>query len=330
MNSIIAVMAALFLSAEPSRAVAPPELGYRVVEDFFQVPAHWNPGEASAVAVDSKGHIWLFRRASPMLSEFDGRGKFLRSLPDALFEHPHGLRIDRDDNLWTTDDGNHTVLKLRPTGKVLVVLGRRGSGAEANWLFNKPADVAFGRNGDVYVADGYGNSRIVRFDREGRFIKAWGRYGTEPSQFNLPHTIVVGPGDRIYVGDRENQRIQVFDLEGNFIAQWTGVGYPYGLVLTPEGRLLMADGGFDRIVELDETGKIVGALGAPGHGPGQFAWAHFLALTSDRKLIVADVLNWRFQVFVPAPPSGKPSAYVPSERQFWGSKPSEGYVSHAQ
>jgi DNA-binding beta-propeller fold protein YncE len=331
MNSTLAAMVALSLTADPvPRAVAPPELGYRLSQDFFQVPPTWNPGEASGVAVDSKGHIWLFQRASPRLSEFDGHGKFLRSLPDALFDHPHGLRIDRDDNLWTTDDGNHTVLKLSPTGKVLLVLGRRGSGEEATWLFNKPADVGFGSNGDVYVADGYGNSRVMRFDRDGRFIKAWGRYGTEPGQFDLPHTIVVDKRDRVYVGDRENKRIQVFDRDGNFIAQWTGVGYPYGLVITPDGHFLMADGGFDRVVELDENGKLVGALGAPGHAPGQFAWAHFLALTPDRKLIVADVLNWRFQVFVPAPASGKQSDYVPSERQFWGSKASEGFVSHGK
>jgi sugar lactone lactonase YvrE len=138
MNRITVVVAAMFRSAEPPRAVAPPELGYRPVEGFFQLPPTWNQGEASGVAVDSKGHIWLFQRNSPMLSEFDERGKFLRSFSDALFDHPHGLRIDRDDNLWTTDDGNHTALKLSPTGKVLLVLGKRGSGAEANWLFNKP------------------------------------------------------------------------------------------------------------------------------------------------------------------------------------------------
>ena len=325
-----AVILAVLLAADPPEASPPPELGYRVAPDFLRVPPRWVPGEASGVAADSKGHLWVFQRASPMLSEFDGQGRYLRSLPDALFQHPHGLRIDADDNLWTTDDGNHLVLKLSPAGKVLLVLGRRGQGAEATWLFNKPTDVAFASNGDVYVADGYGNSRIVRLDRHGNFIQTWGRYGSGAGEFNLPHSIVIDRRDKVYVGDRENRRIQVFDREGKFIEQWTDVGYPYGLVLTPDDHLLMADGGYDRVVELDGTGRIVGAIGSPGHAPGQFAWAHFLALTRDRKLIVADVLNWRFQVFLPARPSGKASPYVPSKREFWDSKKSEGFDSHRQ
>ena len=99
-----------------------------------------------------------------MLAEYDAKGNFVQSLGEGLFLHPHGLRIDADDNLWTTDDGSHLVLKLDPSGDVLLVLGRINTGAEANWLFNKPADVAFGKNGDIYVADGYGNSRVVKFD----------------------------------------------------------------------------------------------------------------------------------------------------------------------
>lgn len=323
-----AVLIAVLLAADSPGSSSPPELGYRVSPDFLKVPPTWVPGEASAVAVDSKGHLWLFHRGSPKLSEFDERGRHLRSLPDGLFDHPHGLRIDADDNLWTTDDGSHHVLKLSPAGKVLLVLGKRGYGAEATWLFNKPTDLAFASNGDVYVADGYGNSRIVRFDRHGNFIQTWGHYGSGPGEFDLPHTLVIDRRDRVYVGDRENRRIQVFDREGKFIEQWTEVGYPYGLVLTPDDHFLMADGGYGRVVELDGSGRIVGAIGSPGHAPGQFAWAHFLALTRDRKLIVADVLNWRFQVFLPVPPSGKPSSYVPSKREFWGSEKSEGFDSH--
>jgi DNA-binding beta-propeller fold protein YncE len=303
-----------------------PELGYRVVPDFFDFPATWVEGETSGVAVNSKGHIYLFQRAKPMLSEFDENGKFVRSLGEGLFDHPHGLRVDRDDNIWTTDDTNHTVLKLSPAGKVLMVLGRRNNGGEANWLFNKPADVAFSKNGDIYVADGYGNSRIVKFDREGNFLKSWGSYGSDPGQFILPHAVVIDKNDRVYVGDRENARIQIFDTEGRFLTQWTAIGYPYGLYITPDQHVWMIDGGFDRIVELDQTGKILGAIGSPGHKPGQFAWGHFLAFGSDNKLIVADVLNWRFQVFAPTKASGKLSDYVPTERKFFGFKPSDGYV----
>lgn len=304
-----------------------PELGYRFAPDFFRLPVGMNFGEASGVALDSKGHIFVFHRSKPMLVEFDEKGTFVRSLGDGLFDHPHGLRIDADDNIWTTDDGNHTVLKLDHDGKVLLVLGRRGTGAEADWLFNSPADVGFGKGGEIFVADGYGNSRVVKFDRTGRFLKAWGKFGSAPGEFNLPHSVVIDAKGRVYVGDRENQRIQIFDGEGRLLKIWTGIGYPYGLFLTPDQHVWMADGGFDRIVEIDPDGKILGAIGEPGHAPGQLAWAHFLAVGPDRKLYVADVLNWRFQVFVPTAPTGRMATYVPTVRMFWGSVPSVGFLS---
>ena len=119
-----------------------------------------------------------------MLAEYDESGKFLRSIGDGLFTHPHGLRIDHDDNLWITDDGSHLVLKLSPQGHVLLVLGRKDVAAESDWLFNQPTDVAFGKNGQVYVSDGYGNSRIVEFDHEGKFIRAWGKFLTPHERIN--------------------------------------------------------------------------------------------------------------------------------------------------
>jgi DNA-binding beta-propeller fold protein YncE len=313
--------------SEPLAFQAVPELPYRVTPNFFEPPSGTNFGEASGIAVNSKGHIFLFQRVKPMLAEYDQQGKFIRSIGDGLFEHPHGLRIDPDDNLWTTDDGSHLVLKLTPEGRVLLVLGRKNIAKEASWLFNQPTDVAFGKNGDIYVSDGYGNSRVVKFDREGSFIKAWGKFGNGPGEFDLPHSIVIDNADHIYVGDRENQRIQIFDSEGKFLKAWTSIGYPYGLFITADQHIWMADGAYDRIIELDQDGKILGAIGEPGHGPGQFAWAHFLAVGPDRRLYVADVLNWRFQMFAPSAPTGKMSKYVPSARMFWDAIPSTGWAS---
>src|SRR3984885_5904338 len=146
----------------PSPFQAVPELPYRVLTNFFKFPKAMIAGEASAVAVNAKGHIFLFQRTKPMLAEYDEKGNFVQSIGEGLFSHPHGLRIDADGNLWTTDDGSHLVLKLGPSGNVLLVLGRINTAAEANWLFNRPADVAFAKNGDIYVADGYGNSRVVK------------------------------------------------------------------------------------------------------------------------------------------------------------------------
>jgi len=334
MDSLLRLVVALLLVATPASrlraAEAPafgpvPELGYRVAPDFFQKPEGMLAGEASGVALNSKGHIFLFRRATPMLSEYDERGTYVRSLGEGLFTHPHGLRIDAADNLWITDDGSHVVLKLSPEGHVLLVLGRRGVAAEADWLFNQPTDVAFGRNQEIYVTDGYGNSRVVKFDRDGNFLKAWGKYGAGRGEFNLPHTIAVDRLGNVYVGDRENKRIQIFDPDGNFLREWTGIGYPYGLFITPDQHVWMIDGGYDRIVELNQDGKILGALGESGHAPGQFAWGHFLAIGKYRTIYVADVLNWRFQVFVPTAPTGKLANYVPSRRMFWDRTDSTGW-----
>ena len=324
----VLILGGVASAAAPEDFKAVPELGYRVSPDFFHGPEQATSGEASAIALNSKEHIFLFQRARPMLAEYDAAGNFVRSIGEGLFTHPHGLRIDRDDNLWTTDDGSHLVLKLSPAGKVLLVLGRKDVAAEADWLFNQPTDVAFGRNGEIYVADGYGNSRVVKFDREGKYLKAWGRYGTGPGEFNLPHSVVVDKNGNVYVGDRENRRIQIFDADGTYLRQWTGIGYPYGLFITPDGHVWMVDGGYDRIVELDPNGKILGAIGAPGHAPGELAWGHFLAVGRDRTLYVADVLNWRFQVFKPAAPSGKTAPYIPEQRMFWDRVPSTGWSTH--
>ena len=313
------------VASSPFQAV--PELPYRVVTNFFKFPKGMIAGETSGVSVNAKGHIFLFQRTKPMLAEYDEKGNFVQSIGEGLFSHPHGLRIDADGNLWTTDDGSHLVLKLDPSGKVLLVLGRINTGAEADWLFNKPADVAFAKNGDIYVADGYGNSRVVKFDRDGNYLKSWGKYGTAIGEFNLPHTVAVDEAGRVYVGDRENQRIQIFDSEGNFLKQWTGIGYPYGLFITPDQHVWMADGGYDRIIELDQSGKILGAFGEPGHKPGQMAWAHFLAIGPNQVIYVADVLNWRFQVFARTAPTGNVSKYIPSVRKFWGAVPSVGWSS---
>jgi DNA-binding beta-propeller fold protein YncE len=326
--SLVLSVIASAQTANPPKFQPVPELGYQVTPDFFQLPPGASSGESSGIALNSAGHIFLFQRTKPMLAEYDEHGKFIRSIGEGLFDHPHGLRIDADDNIWTTDDGNHLVLKLSPAGRVLLVLGRKDWGAEADWLFNRPADVAFAKNGDIYVADGYGNSRVVKFGRDGKFIKAWGKFGAGPGEFNLPHTIIIDKDDRVYVGDRENKRIQIFDADGKFLKQWTGIGYPYGLFITPDQHIWMADGGYDRIVELDQNGKVLGAFGEPGHAPGQLAWAHFLAVGPDRKIYVADVLNWRFQVFTPAAPSGRMARYVPSVRTFWASTPSSGWLSH--
>jgi DNA-binding beta-propeller fold protein YncE len=306
---------------------AVPELPYKLVPNFFELPNGTNFGEASAVAVNSKGHIFVFQRVKPMLVEYDAHGKFLRSLAEGVFEKPHGLRIDAQDNIWTTDVAAQVVLKLSPEGRVLMVLGRKDDAAEGDWLFNRPADVAFDADGNIYVADGYGNSRIVKFDKDGRYLKEWGTFGKEPGQFDLPHNIVIDKQGRVYVADRENQRIQIFDTDGKFLDQWTEIGYPFGLAITPDQKILMADGGYDRVIELDLNGKILGAIGEPGRAPGQFSCAHTVAVAPDGHFFVADTFNWRFSVYAPTAASGKMVSYIPTKRVFNAEKPSTGWIT---
>src|SRR5206468_190128 len=167
------------------------------------------------------------------ISVFDKDGKFLRSWDDDAVKTAHGLRIDHEGNIWTTDLTTQQVVKYDPTGKVLLTLGQRRKAGNTPDRFDQPADVAIAANGDIYVADGYGNSRVVKFSKEGKYLKEWGKKGKEPGEFNLPHVLVVDKG-RVIVGDRENNRIQVFDLEGKHLATWTDAGAPFGLFLTPK------------------------------------------------------------------------------------------------
>ncbi len=281
-----------------------PDLGYKPSPNSLNLPAGMNFGEVAGVALNSKGHILVFNRGSKPLIEFDGNGRFVRTLGDGLFKSAHGLRIDANDNIWTTDISSHLVLKLNPEGRVLMVLGKAdwaGDFSEPRYglpLFNMPTDVAFGPAGDIFVSDGYGNSRVMKFDQSGRFIKTWGKKGKAPGEFDLPHTIAVDNKGLVYVGDRENQRIQIFDSDGKFIKEWTNVGYPYGITITPDQSLYVADGKNERLLKMNLNGEILGALGEPGKGIGQFGWAHSIAVSPTGDIYVAEILNWRVQKFV--------------------------------
>ena len=237
------------------------------------------------------------------MMEFDREGRFVRTLGDGLFTSAHGLRIDGDDNIWTTDIGSHVVLRFNPEGRVTMVLGKTGLAGE--WseqfkmpLFNEPTDVAFGPSGDIFVSDGYGNSRIMKFDAGGSFIRSWGRSGTAPGEFDLPHAVVTDAKGLVYVADRENKRIQVFNADGEFVKEWSHVGCPYGLCLTPEQSLYVADGRAERVLKMNLEGEILGSFGEPGKALGQFGWAHGIALGPESEIYVAEILNWRVQKFV--------------------------------
>jgi DNA-binding beta-propeller fold protein YncE len=273
-------------------------LHYKLVPDFLKLPPGLNLGEVPGVALDSKGHIFVFNRGRQPLIEFDGSGKFVRTLGDGLFTRPHGVRVDSHDNIWTIDVGSHLILKLNPEGRVLLVLGRRDYAGNEEWAFNKPTDVAIGPSEDIFVTDGYGNSRVMKFDKNGRFIKAWGTKGSAQGEFNLPHAIAIDSKGLVYVGDRENKRIQVFDAGGKFVKEWTHVGSPWGLCITPDQYIYMTDGDANRVLKLDLNGNVLGELGGPGKAPGEFAWAHGIAVGPSDEIYISEILSWRVQKFV--------------------------------
>ena len=232
---------------------AQPKLEYQQVANWPTLPDGMKLDGISAAATDAKDNVYLLHRVKPFVLVFDKDGKFLRSW-NGDFKTPHGLRIDHDGNVWIADMANHLVQKFSADGKLLMSLGQKDKPGLANDKFNKPADVAFGPDGEVYVADGYGNSRIAKFNKDGKFLKDWGMKGKGPSEFKIPHVVFLDGDKRVIVGDRENLRIQIFDREGKWLEQWKNTGAPYGLYLHKD-RVYLADGRTGTIRILDKQGK---------------------------------------------------------------------------
>jgi len=280
-------------------------LQYRVNQRFGtdpnSMPAGWSLGRVSAVTTNSKGEVYAFQRgdrADPVIV-FDAQGKFVRSWGKGLFANPHGIRADKDDNIWTIDTDIHQVSKFTPDGKLIQSWGIRGQSGTDEKTFNRPADVVFAKDGGFYVSDGYGNSRIVQFDKDGKYVRAWGERGTGPGQFNNPHSAAVDSKGRVYVADRNNNRIQIFTADGQFIKQWTHLGAPQGVYITPtdEVWVLAARNNVESaawetmvnlLMKVDlETGKILGSVESPGH---------LFTVTNSGEVFVANlagtVLRW--------------------------------------
>jgi DNA-binding beta-propeller fold protein YncE len=207
----------------------------------------------------------------------------------------HSVRVDPDGNIWIVDAGGHVVVKMNPKGRVILQLGRKGVPGQGHGNFYMPTDVAFAPNGDFYVSDGYGNSRVVKFSRDGQYLLEFGTKGTAPGEFLLPHAVALDARGRVYVSDRENRRIEIFDSNGKFLTQWANVGGFSGLAMTKDQQLWAAGG--DRVVLLNLEGQTVGRLAPGGNLPGQVGASHGIAVSEAGEIYVAE-LNWRIQKFV--------------------------------
>lgn len=255
----VAIAAGITLAVLDRPAVADTPVRYELVEGWGGVPD--DIGTVSAVDVDAHGNVYAFRRAANDVWKIGPGGDLLEEWDQDFAEWAHGIRVGPEGFIWTIDGGGHQIKKWSPDGgRLLMTLGE-GVAGDGPSTFNRPTDVAFGPAGQVFVSDGYVNSRVVKFDSDGRFITSWGEKGTGPGQFDLVHTIVVDSRNRVLVGDRENARIQIFDLDGKLLETWDHLGSPYGLYLTDDDLLYVADLVNARVwIARASDGELVGTI----------------------------------------------------------------------
>lgn len=280
-----------------------PALPHKLVPGWGQLPPGWNIVEASGVAVDKDDNVWLFHRGKHPIIQFNREGKVLQSFDDAPVVSAHGIKAGPDGNIWTIDVGAHRVVTYTPQGRIVQVIGSAGGQPgtqESKDAFNRPTGIAFAPDGSYYVSDGYANSRVVKFGRDGLFQLQWGSKGNLDGQFSTVHDVAVDARGRVYVADRENRRLQVFDAEGRFIAKWTHLGSPWGLAYSArENALYMCDGYNNRIIKVNTEGQLLGELSGYGKLPGRLDFAHHIAVDSRGALYVTEIKNWRVQKFQP-------------------------------
>ena len=352
---------------EPARAV--PTIPFDSQTDYLKNSPDMNFGEVLGVAVNSKGHVVvlnhpgsassgpLYGNASTQLLEFDQTGKFVREIGKGVYGvgYSHSVRFDKYDNLWVVDKGTNVVMRFNPAGFVTLNLGRRPEGPDdpaesyyrpgrreppvhVDGYFRQPTDVAWDSDDNIYISDGYTNSRIAKYDKRGNWVKSWGSRGSggvhadeNPGQFNTPHNIAVDRQNNVYVADRGNRRIQVFDTNGSFLRMiHINVPYdkkrhpvlgnlpanppdetaPWTLCINTTGPtqyLFTTDQEPGRLYKLSLDGSIVGMLGESGRDVKQFNWIHGLACPSEDVIVVADMNNWRVQRLTLHPDRAKPA-----------------------
>jgi sugar lactone lactonase YvrE len=270
----IAILAFSALNARAQESYPPPNdlpNPYRTILNWAQLPDGRKWGSTSGLSIGPDGNIWTYDRCGanscansnldPIL-EFDPSGKCLKKFGAGMFIYPHGIFVDKEGNVWVTDavggggtnddvgkhGKGHVVFKFSPDGKVLMTLGKPGVPGNRPDTFNRPSAVIVASNGDIFVGDGHNsppgsqvNARIVKFSKDGKYIKEWGKPGTAPGEFNGPHALAFDSKGRLFVGDRSNNRIQIFDQDGKFLAEWKQFGRPSGIFINKDDTMFVAD-----------------------------------------------------------------------------------------
>jgi hypothetical protein len=315
-----------------------PEIPYDSTPNLLKVPEHIHLGEAVGVATNSKGHIFVYTRTGSTnatlggsrvfthggarLFEFGPNGNFAREIGQGAYGlmFAHTVRVDPQDNIWIVDEGSNMIIKFSPEGRVVMTMGRKpeavsvpaaegrqgraASGAGvAGDIFNRPTDLAWDAAGNIFVSDGYGNSRVAKFDKNGRFLKTWGSRGTAPGQFNTPHSIATDAEGNVYVGDRGNKRLQVFDNDGTFKTAFLNVGAPWAICISPGPHQYLfssnSNGTGDmengEIYKMELDGRILGKFGTAGKLIKEFGSIHEMDCRNANELYVGEITNWRVQ-----------------------------------
>jgi sugar lactone lactonase YvrE len=304
-----------------------PEIAYDTVQYFTKLPTGLYLGESIGVATNSKGHVFVYTRSGETrLFEFDQQGNYVKEIGNGSYgmSFGHSVRVDAQDNIWVVDEGTNTIVKYSPDGnKVLMVLGRRpdpidqtanmpGSGMPFGpnkpYSFSRQTDVAWDPQGNIFVSDGYGDARVVKYDKNGRFVKSVGTRGNGPLQFNTPHTIAVDLQGNVYVGDRGNARVQVLDNDLNYKTAYDTVGNPWAVCVSngPHQYLYVSNSWPDsadetnraftgEVYKMELNGTIVGKFGKGGKGPKEFSTIHQMDCKNPNEIFTAEINNWRTQ-----------------------------------
>ena len=310
--------------AVKAKATNIPEIPFKSAGDFLKLPTGLYLGEGIGVARNSKGQIFVYSRSgeASRLFQFDPNGNFIREIGRGSygFQMAHAVRVDPQDNIWVVDEGTNMVMKFNPEGKVQMVIGRRHEMVDGliptttpvpppqQYRFNRPTDIAWDPQGNSFISDGYNNSRVVKYDKFGKYITSIGVRGTEPYQFNTPHSIQVDARGNVFVADRNNGRIQVFDNNLVLRAVYDNVGRPWAVCITqgPHQYLYSSNSNPDNnIAELAEVtgeiykmeldGRIIGKFGSAGKEWGKFTTVHAIDCKNENELLVAEIIGWRVQ-----------------------------------
>lgn len=304
-----------------------PDIPYDSTPTFLKMPSNLYLGEGIGVATNSKGHIFAYTRSGDTshLFEFDQNGTFAREIGQGIygFAMAHAVRVDPQDNIWVVDEGTDTVMKFNPEGRIIMVLGRRPEAIEGfletpafgvapppaqPYKFGRPTDIAWDKEGNIFISDGYTNSRVVKYDKNGKFIRSVGTRGTEASQFNTPHGIAVDANGNVYVADRGNSRIQVFSNDLILHAVYDHVGSPWAVCITPgphqylytsnsypDNNIAANAAVTGEIYKMELDGTVVGKFGKAGKQLGEFSTVHAIDCRNENKILVGEITSWRFQ-----------------------------------